>query len=90
MTLSVKQMDVMAFPYTDYQCLICDGSVRSGKTVSMAVSFVRWIMETFSDKDFILLGNTVKAATRNVVRPIQQTATAAMLWASFSPAKSMG
>lgn len=73
MTLSEKQMDVMAFPYTDYQCLICDGSVRSGKTVSMAVSFVRWIMETFSDKDFILLGNTVKAATRNVVRPIQQT-----------------
>lgn len=73
MTLSDKQMDVLCFPYTDYQCLICEGSIRSGKTVSMAVSFVRWIMEEFNNKDFILLGNTVKAATRNVIRPIQQT-----------------
>lgn len=74
MTLSEKQMDVLAFPYSDYQTLICDGSVRSGKTVSMAIAFVTWIMANYSDCDFILLGNTVKAATRNVIRPIQQSA----------------
>ena len=72
MTLSEKQMDVMAFPYTDYQCLICDGSVRSGKTVSMAVSFVRWMMENYDNRDFILLGNTVRSATRNVIHALEQ------------------
>lgn len=73
MTLSEKQLDVFAFPHSEYQSLICEGSIRSGKTASMAVSFVLWLMREFNGKDFILLGNTVKAATRNVIRPMQQT-----------------
>lgn len=73
MSLSEKQLDVLAFPYSSYQTLICDGSVRSGKTASMSVAFVTWIMENYDGKDFILLGNTVKAVTRNVVNAILGT-----------------
>lgn len=73
MSLSEKQMDVLAFPYTDYQTLICDGSVRSGKTVSMSVAFVTWMMDNYDGKDFILLGNTVKSATRNVINTMLAT-----------------
>lgn len=73
MSLSDKQLDVLAFPYSSYQTLICDGSVRSGKTASMSVSFVTWLMDNYDGKDFILLGNTVKAVTRNVVNAILGT-----------------
>lgn len=73
MSLSDKQLDVLAFPYSSYQTLICDGSVRSGKTASMSVAFVTWLMENYDGKDFILLGNTVKAVTRNVVNAILGT-----------------
>lgn len=34
--------------YKDYDTIICDGAVRSGKTVSEALSFVMWAMETYS------------------------------------------
>ena len=32
--------------------VICDGSVRSGKTLSMTVGFFLWSMATFQEKRF--------------------------------------
>ena len=39
-TLSEKQREIMRFIGTDEMALICDGSVRSGKTTIMAMAFV--------------------------------------------------
>lgn len=74
---SKKQKKVMAWwaegsPYKDYNAIICDGAVRSGKTVSMALSYVQWAMETFNGMNFGLCGKTIHAHRRNVVKPLKQ------------------
>lgn len=33
--ISDKQKKILAFPYSSYDALICDGAVRSGKTSIM-------------------------------------------------------
>lgn len=69
MPLSPKQLKILAFPYSRYQTLICDGSIRSGKTSLMTVAFVDWIMREFDRQHFIVLGHTVGSAVRNVIDP---------------------
>ena len=46
--------------------LICDGAVRSGKTVSMVCGFFLWSMSRFSGQTFALCGPTVGALRRNI------------------------
>lgn len=46
--------------------LICDGSVRSGKTLSMTVGFFLWSMTTFDRQRLGLCGKTIEALRRNV------------------------
>ena len=58
--------------YANYDCIIADGAVRSGKTVSMALSFVMWAMESFDGQNFALCGKTVGALRRNVIGPLKQ------------------
>lgn len=69
MPVGEKQLKILAFPYSSYQALICDGSIRCGKTSLMSVAFVDWAMREFDRKHFILLGHTVGSAIRNVVDP---------------------
>ena len=38
--LSEKQRKILAFPFTGYNALICDGAIRSGKTSLMTIAFV--------------------------------------------------
>ena len=52
---SKKQNKIMAFPYTRYDALICDGAVRSGKTSVMSLSFLRWAMLSFTGQAFGIL-----------------------------------
>ena len=66
----------MAFPYSKYDCIICDGAVRSGKTSIMMVSFVKWAMETFDRCRFGLCGKTVDSCVKNVVDPFKEMAWA--------------
>ena len=40
MPISKKQKQIMAFPFTNYDALIADGAIRSGKTEFMMLSFV--------------------------------------------------
>lgn len=67
---SEKQMKIMAFPYTSYDALICDGAVRSGKTSVMSLSFFRWAMLTFAGQAFAFCGKSVGAVERNIVTPL--------------------
>ena len=52
--------------------LICDGSVRSGKTAAMSCSFILWAMKNFSGANFGICGNTVQAVERNIIAPLTQ------------------
>lgn len=67
--ISPKQKKILAFPYSDYDALICDGAVRSGKTSIMMVAFVDWAMREFSGQRFGVCGKTVDSATKNIIVP---------------------
>lgn len=54
-------------PVKDYDGIIADGAIRSGKTVSMSLSFVFWAMESFAGEQFIMAGKTINSFRRNVL-----------------------
>lgn len=67
---SEKQLKVLNFPYTDYEAIICDGSVRSGKSISMDVSYITSTMAKYNNQNFALCSKTVKTAERNIIKVI--------------------
>lgn len=67
--ISPRQQKILAFPYSKYDALICDGAVRSGKTSIMMWAFVRWAMENFSGQRFGVCGRTVDSCTKNIIVP---------------------
>lgn len=69
---SPKQMKALCWwgkqsPYHDREALICDGAVRSGKTLCMGISFICWAFSRFSHRSFALCGKTVRSIRRNMV-----------------------
>lgn len=69
MSISKKQLNILAFPYTNYDALICDGAVRSGKTSIMMWAFVDWAMREFDGQRFGICGKTVDSAVKNIIVP---------------------
>lgn len=67
--ISPKQKKILAFPYSGYDAIICDGAVRSGKTSIMMVAFIDWAMREFSGQRFGICGKTVDSATKNIIIP---------------------
>lgn len=67
--ISPKQQKILAFPYSPYDAIICDGAVRSGKTSIMTVAFIDWAMRQFSGQRFGICGKTVDSAVKNIVVP---------------------
>ncbi len=72
---SKKQMKALCWwmpqsPLSGYDAIICDGAVRSGKTLCMSVSFIAWAFSAFSDRSFALCGKTISSLRRNVVTVI--------------------
>lgn len=57
-------------PYKNHDAVICDGAIRSGKTVCMTVSFVLWAFYRFSGASFAICGKTIRSLRRNVITPI--------------------
>lgn len=53
--------------YQSKDGIICDGSIRSGKTVSMTVGFILWSMTRFNNQIFAICGRTIEALRRNVI-----------------------
>lgn len=74
--ISPKQKKILAFPYSKYDAIICDGAVRSGKTSLMMWAFVRWAMENFSGQSFGICGKTVDSCTKNIIVPFTVMALA--------------
>ena len=56
----------------EFDGILCDGAVRSGKTVSMVVGFFLWSMADFDRKTFAICGKTVGALRRNIVSNLSQ------------------
>jgi len=54
-------------PVKDYDGIIADGAIRSGKTVSMSLSFVMWAMSSFDGQNFAMCGKTIGSFRRNVL-----------------------
>ncbi len=53
--------------YKHFDAIVCDGSVRSGKTLSLTDGFFLWSMTAFENQVFALCGKTVGALRRNIV-----------------------
>ena len=70
-TVSDKQKQVFQWwNKTDYKAIICDGAVRSGKTMCMITSYIHWAMRNFNGCNFGICGKTVASAERNIERPL--------------------
>lgn len=54
-------------PDRRYDAIICDGAVRSGKTLCMGLSFVCWAMSRFQGQQFAFCGKSVVSLRRNLV-----------------------
>lgn len=69
-TFSRKQLQILTWwekesPYSKYNGIICDGSIRAGKTVPMAISFVLWAMKYFDAQNFAMCGHATNLKTFN-------------------------
>ena len=53
--------------YYDFEAIICDGAVRSGKTLCMGLSFFLWACTSFSGARFGICGKTIASLRRNVL-----------------------
>ncbi|MGM9619314.1 MAG: PBSX family phage terminase large subunit [Oscillospiraceae bacterium] len=54
----------------DRDAIICDGAVRSGKTLAMGISFFCWAMKSFSGQQFGVCGKTISSLRRNVLQEV--------------------
>lgn len=67
-SFSVQQKRLLTFwKNENFDGVIADGAVRSGKTVCGIVSFVLWAFSEFSEKSFAICGKSVSAVCRNVI-----------------------
>lgn len=56
---------------TDKESIICDGSIRAGKTLIMSMSYVMWSMTNYNHQQFGIAGKTIGSLRRNVIRPLK-------------------
>lgn len=69
---SKKQKKVLTWwlpnsPVSDKDGIIADGAIRSGKTISMSLSYVVWAMSNFNGQSFGMCGKTIGSFRRNVL-----------------------
>ncbi|MDY4605405.1 PBSX family phage terminase large subunit [Clostridium tertium] len=69
---SKKQLKVLTWwmnksPVSDMDGIIADGAIRSGKTLSMSLSYVIWAMTNFNQQNFGMCGKTIGSFRRNVL-----------------------
>lgn len=72
--LSDKQKKIFTWWKNKEPCefdgIICDGAVRSGKTTCMSYSFVVWSMLSFNHSNFAICGKTISSVKRNFLEPL--------------------
>ena len=76
LNFSPKQRRVLTWwrpssPDSRYDAIICDGAVRSGKTLCTGLSFFCWAATCFSERSFALCGKSVAAVRRNLLQELR-------------------
>ena len=76
MKFSPKQKTVLTWwmegsPYYDKEAILCDGAVRSGKTLAMGMGFFLWAMACFHGCSFGICGKTISSLRRNVLTEVE-------------------
>ncbi|GEP72019.1 MULTISPECIES: PBSX family phage terminase large subunit [Lactobacillaceae] len=56
----------------DKEAIICDGSIRAGKTLIMSMSYVLWSMTNYDQEQFGIAGKTIGSLRRNVITPLKR------------------
>ena len=74
-SFSAKQRRVLTWwvpgsPDAHREAIVCDGSVRSGKTMAMGLSFFLWASVCFHGKRFGVCGKTIGSLRRNVLSEV--------------------
>ena len=74
-SFSPKQLDLLTWwtpsrSSSRFDGIICDGAVRSGKSLCMSISFISWAMFSFQNGSFAICGKTIKSVKRNVAAPL--------------------
>ena len=74
-SFSEKQRQVLTWwtpgsEFRDREAIVCDGAVRSGKTLAMGMSFFLWAMVSFRNQKFGVCGKTIQSLRRNVLSEI--------------------
>lgn len=72
---SKKQLAVLCWwspksKHCKKDAIICDGAVRSGKSLCMFVSFILWSMYSFNNASFAICGKTTSGVKRNIISPM--------------------
>ena len=72
---SKKQKTVLSWwlpgsVHHEKEAIVCDGAVRSGKTLCMGLSFFLWAMTCFDGMRFGVCGKTIASLRRNVLSEI--------------------
>lgn len=72
---SPKQRTVLTWwmpksPFRNYEAIVCDGAVRSGKTLAMGMGFFLWAMLCFHGQRFGICGKTIQSLRRNVLAEV--------------------
>ena len=76
MTFSEKQRTVLTWwmkgsPHESREAILCDGVVRSGKTLAMGLGFFVWAMSCFTGRNFALCGKSIGAVERNLLSEVK-------------------
>ena len=74
-SFSPKQRQVLRWwmpgdPNAGKEAILCDGAVRSGKTLVMGLSFFLWAQTCFQGQRFGVCGKTISSLRRNVLSEI--------------------
>lgn len=71
---SKKQLAVLTWwcgkAAKSFDAIICDGAVRSGKTLCTSLSFVSWATSRGTGETYAICGKTVTSLKRNVITPL--------------------
>ena len=57
-------------PDAGRDAVICDGAVRSGKTLFLGIGFAAWAGRSFHGKAFALCGRTIRSLKRNLLNTL--------------------
>lgn len=55
-----------------YDAIICDGAIRSGKTLCTSLAFIFWACYNFNNEKFAICGKTIACVKRNILFDLTQ------------------